>query len=216
MCITMSRPLSLIAQSACRLRWQATDSKWSVRKQWQRLAFTSSTSNFYYRHLTTSPMPYDVHPPPSPHHLPSAPPYRSPVHFIPPAYQPPTASIAPFTYTLLYRYPPHYEAEDNPQYTNKPLQFLLKLAQPSTAHVSGVAVYEVVLSGDLTVGELERVLVSNMHWLASVQMAVKGQVVAQSAAIQSLYDSQSTHNTQCGRAQKEQSEALEWWSAYTH
>ena len=133
-------------------------------------------------------------PPPSPlSHLPSPPPYRSPVHFIPPAYQPPVTSAAPFAFTLLYRYPPHFEIEDNPQQANQPLQFLLKLAQPSTQHASGYAVYEVVLCGDLTVAELERLLVSNMHWLASVQLAVKGNVVPQSAAIQSLYGSQLPH-----------------------
>ena len=133
-------------------------------------------------------MPTAVRPPPLPSHLPTPPPYRSVVHFIPPAYQ--TASTAPFAFTLLYRYPPHYEAEDNPQYANQPLQFLLKLAQPSSQHASGYAVYEVVLSGQLSVAELERVLVSNMHWLASVQLAVKGKIVPQSAAVQTLYDSQ--------------------------
>ena len=124
------------------------------------------------------------------------------MHFIPPAYQPPFVSAAPFTFVLLYRHPPHYEAEDDPQYANKPLQYLLKLGQPSAQHASGRVVWEVLLYGDLTVAELERVMVSNMHWLASVQLAVKGQAVPQSAAIQSLYGSQPSITQRPSTAQQ--------------
>ena len=181
-----------------------------MRNQWQRLSLLSPISHCLCRHFTTPTMPSTLRPPLSPltsPPLPSVAAYRSPVHFIPPAYQSPTASAAPFTFVLLYRYPPHYEAEDNPHYTNKPLQFLLKLAQPSSQHASGLAVYEVVLFGDLSVAELEGVLVSNMHWLASVQIAVKGKVVPQSAAIQSLYASQ--HTTQRDAIRQESRQRLD-------
>lgn len=106
----------------------------------------------------------------------------------------------PFAFALLYRYPPHYAAEDDPTYLNKPFQFLLKLAQPqhsslppssfSSSSAPLYHVHELTFFADLTTHDLERALVTHFPTLTSVQLVHNGQPLPPSTPIQSMFNSQ--------------------------
>ena len=141
-------------------------------------------------------------PPTSPYRPPTAFFFRAPTtpHAIPPT---------PFSFAALYRFPPHYQAEEDPAYLGKPFQFLLKLAQPlspplptasspplgldsSPLHQSSAPyhVHELLFFADLTVLELERALLPHFHTLAALQLQQANRALPHTTSVQQLYNSQ--------------------------
>ena len=122
------------------------------------------------------------------------------MHFLPSPFTLPATSSAPFAFALVYRWPPHFAAEEDPAYVDRPFQFVLKLAQPQSAVADGASsapyhVHELVLSAAVSVQQLESALLAHIPALAAVQLQVRGKAIPGNIAFQRLYGSQcALHN----------------------